>query len=255
MIRLVHRPVSFFGLALILIALPLWWRLRVSAVPAIAANAVLSWDAASAAEKQVTLKRAGLDAQTLAASGVTSGSISALVQALNAHLVLNPDAISGAETALANARRESDRLLRLIQAGKATQEQVGEYQVQKAALAAATAQHDSAFNAVFTATTAGLSQQQRETLSAIRANAANAEVSVEFRTITRTKQEWMQLRDDLANERISATEGVQANPSGQARLATARANATVAAATTALNTNLAAVAQALTTAVAAPSDH
>lgn len=245
MSRLVRQPVSFFGLALILFAVPLWWHFRVP-TSAILADA----PALNAVEKAPALSRAGIDAKSLAAAGVSANSATACAQAAVTHLLGHPTAISDANSAYGNARRESDRLERLIQSGKAGAEDVTAYQSQKTALASAVTQRQSALDALYASTTANLSSQQKSLLAAIRANSANADVSVEFRTIERSKADWVQLRGDLANERISAKAGVAASEEGQTRLAVCRANAKVAAAKTSLDTNLAAVTAALHTALA-----
>jgi hypothetical protein len=195
------------------------------------------------------LIRAGLDSNSLAAAGVGSNSIPGSLQGLSTYLGSNPTALSSADSAVASARVETDRLLRLIQAGKATEQDVGQYQTQQAALSTATSQQAAVLNAIFEAATANLSQQQRATLSTIRSNGANSEVSVEFRTVNRSKAEWLQLRDDLAAERTLAAHGEAPHVPGAERLATARANQTVAAAKTSLSTNLAAVTTALNSAL------
>jgi hypothetical protein len=203
----------------------------------------------------VALKRAGVDAQTLAAAGLGSAAVSALGQAATQHLATNFTALRTADTACAAARREADRLLRRIQAGKATAAEIAAYPAQKTTFANAEAARNGLLNNLFQAATAGLTNPQRALLATIRANEANREAPVPYRTVTRTKAEWLQLREDLASERISLKEGTALYAPGQTRLALVRANATVAAANTSLNTNLVAVTSAMNTAIGSPSDH
>lgn len=240
MLRLFQKPIYSLGFALLAAMVPLWWVMRLSASPAATLAVELS-----GGEKQVILMRAGLDSSALAAAGVGSNSIAASLQGLNSYLGSNPASLSGADAAAAAARSESDRLLRLIQAGKATEQDVSQYQTQKTALATATSQQAAVLDAIFEATTANLTQEQRSTLSTIRSNSANLEVSVEFRTVNRSKADWVQLRDDLAAERMLAAHGEAPFQAGAERLAVARANGTVAAAKTALTTNLATVTSTL----------
>jgi hypothetical protein len=248
MFRFVQKPVPFLGIAAIVVVVPLWWRMHFAPHVASAPTAI----EVSGIEKLVMFNRAGLDVRSLAAAGVSPNSISASVLALDTYLSSHATTLSSADTAVATARKESDRLLRLIQSGNAGEQDVTDYQTQKNALATATTQQAAALDAIFEAATANLSQQQHTTLSAIRGNSANEEVSVEFRTISRSKADWMQLRDDLAAERILAHQGEEPFVPGQERLATARANETVAAAKTALDTNLASITTAL---ASATSDH
>lgn len=254
MSRLVRTPVSFFGLALLFVGFPMWWMFRPPRVAAQIPGAPAAVTI-TAVEKHVALRHAGLDAQTLAAAGLSSAAATTLGQAAAQHLASNYPALRAAEAACATARRESDRLLRLIQAGKATSAEVAAHATAKTALTNAEGTRDAALTALFQAATAGLTQQQRALLSTIRANAANREVPVPYRTLTRTKQEWLQLRDDLASERISLKQGTELFAPGQARLAAVRANATFASANTALATNLAAVTTAMNTTLGSPSNH
>ncbi len=87
---------------------------------------------------------------------------------------------------------------------------------------------------------------QRETLTAIRAN-AHWKLPTEFLVVERTEAEWVELRAALANERIAARNEEAPNEQRQALLGTARANPAVAAAKTALDANLATVKQSWNT--------
>ena len=255
MLRLLSKPFSLVVLSGVVAAGPIWWHFYRPSPAAVVARATTSdGESQPNTDLEVALIRAGIDAKTLTAAGVTSGSVSSLGQAASQHFNAHPTVLSSADTAYASARRESDRLQRLIQSGKGTQDDVAAYQAQKAALETATAQQTAALDALFEATTASLNDSKRGVLSKIRTNKSWS-LPTEYLTVDRTQQEWVNVRDALANERISAAYGDQPDAALQAQLATWRADATVAAAQTALSTNLASVTAALSTALSTPSDH
>src|SRR6187401_2811365 len=117
MLRLFQKPIFCLGFALLAAVVPLWWVMKLSPSP----SAVLPTEITDK-ERQVILIRAGLDANALAAAGVGANSITGSLQGLNSYLGSHSTALSTADAAVATARVESDRLLRLIQAGKATEQ-------------------------------------------------------------------------------------------------------------------------------------
>lgn len=238
MSRLIKKPFTLFGLAFILLLIPFWWRVR-----APVAAMLQGPPQVHAANLEVATIRAGLDAKALAAAGMSAPGVSPLVSAVNTYLLAHPADLSSADEAYGNARREVDRLQRLIQSGQGTQEDVTAYQTQKAALTAATSQRAAALNAIFEAGTAGLTQGQRLALTKIRSN-RNWEVAIEFLPVERSGADWVRVREALANERISAGDGVVLDPAVASQLAIWRADPAVASATTSLGTNLPAVTSA-----------
>jgi hypothetical protein len=237
MSRIVRRPVTLFSFAFFLLAIPIWWHFRAPILPLPA----YAQGQQHAADLEVSTIRAGLDAKALAAAGVSAQATTSLVQALNTYLLAHPADLSAADTGYANARRESDRLQRLIQSGQGSAEDVTSYQTQSAALASATTQRQTALDALFNAGTANLSEGQKATLSTIRANRASWDSPLEFLTVDRSQQEWVHLRDCLANERIAIELPDTLDQGMQAELATWRAVGAVASASTSLNANLASV--------------
>lgn len=215
------------------------------------------WFTASAAAQapaiptdfKATLIRAGLGADALCAAGVSSGSVSSALSAVAAAINVNPTLISSTDASYASARRDVDRLKALIESGRGSQEDVSAYQTASASLTTATAARQAALDAIFTAGTANLSAGQRAALTQIRANHAY-ELPLEFLAVERTQTEWVDVRDALANERISAKLGDEPDAGNQASLATWRANATVSSAKTSLDTNLPGVTSAWNSAAA-----
>jgi hypothetical protein len=235
MSRIVRRPVTLFGFAFLLLLLPIWWRFcRPPVLP------LLAQGPAHAQDFEVKAIRAGLDANALAAAGVSGASTTSLMHSVDQYLLAHPAELTSADSAYANALVESDRLQRLIQSGLGTEQDVTTYQSQSAALSTSTVQRDAALDAIFNTGAAGLTQGQRLALSKIRAN-RNWNLAIEFMTVDRSEPEWVNLRGTLAYERISGQDGVSLDPEAQAQLATWRADPTVAAAATSLGTNLSAV--------------
>src|SRR4030095_6646856 len=102
-----------------------------------------------------------------------------------------------------------------------------------------TAQRATALTAIFNAGVAGLNESQRLALTTIRAHRA-WEVAIESLTVERSEAEWINVREALANERISAADGVELAPAVASQLATWRAAPAVSSASAGL-ANLATV--------------
>ena len=235
---------SLLGLAILALVLPLWWS---------AHNAEASTDTDPSAgggggtpsfvvpsNFKVKLIRAGLDTQALAAAGVPSQGIHAVLQAAADHMNANPSAISGADATFAAAQVSADTLRRKVQSGLATPEEVSACQSAIAALASATSARQAALDATFNAATAGLSSEVRARLAMIRSNRSWG-LPLELLTVERTEAQWVALRDALSNERIAAELSEEPDGAAQALLTAARSNGTVSAAKAALDTNLASV--------------
>lgn len=240
MSRLVRKPISLFSLAILFLAVPIWWRWHPSASHFAKQSPVPQ----SISDMDVMLLRASLDARALAAAGLSANTTTALVQAASSYVGAHPSALSSADAAYATAKREADRLKRVIESGHAGENDVQNYQLQSTALADATAQREAALNAIRAAATVNLSNEQKAVLTQIRANEAWKEVSMEFLAVERTQAQWVALRDALAAERITASVGDTLSESATTLLATARANETVAAAKASLDTNSASIASA-----------
>jgi len=254
MTRLALTPVTIFGFGTLLAASTAWYfttqptavsatttTTSVAAQPtSLVGLMALSAAAPTPPDYKVLLLRAGLSPEALAAAGVQPGQIAATVQSAVGAVSQAPDALGIADAAYAEARANTDRLKRKIQSGKAEEGDVQAYQAAKAALAAASGQRETILNQVFDSATASLGDSRRQALLAIRAN-KSWNLPTEFLVVSRTEQEWVQLRDALANERIAPKVGEEPDPASQAQLAVWRANASVAAAKTGLDSNLATI--------------
>lgn len=239
MTRLVKQPVPLFGFALILLSIPMWWS-RVFVPPSAILAAAAAQGHAADVDLPVVMIRAGLDAKALAAAGVSSGSIPAVIQAANTAASEQAGALATADANYASNRATADRLQRQIQSGHGNQEAVSAYQAACTARDSAATARDTALAAVITGATAGLSSGQRSALATIRAN-RSWNLPLEFLVVNREQAEWVALRDALANEKIAAKVGDEPDAASQTALGVWRSNQAVAAARVSLDTNLAAI--------------
>jgi len=194
--------------------------------------------APTSSELATTMIRAGLDPAALAGAGLSSNETESVVQAVLSWMVDQHLQLTSADQAFAAARREHDRLLRRVRSGRATEQEISEFQQARATLATVRTQRQNVLNAIFESATASMNGAQRFTLTRIRLNRSWKQPT-EFLTVDRTQEEWVALRDALANERISAENGEDPDPDAQALLAQLRSNPAVSAAKANLDANLA----------------
>lgn len=229
-----------------LVAIPVVWRLAaappVVASPALATSPLFASSSSNegTADLHVALLRAGISPQALAAIGAPTGGIPGLVSAAEQHFVTGAASLTSADAGYAIAKRETDRLRRLIESGKGSQEDVANFQTQSAALASASAAQEATLSALLDAATAGLTANQRTLLRRIQA-AKGWGLPIDFAVVERSQEEWVELRGALANERFASKYGEEADPAAAAFLAHARADQAVAAARASLDTNQAAI--------------
>jgi hypothetical protein len=199
----------------------------------------------------VALIRAGLDPSSLTAAGVTSNGVVGLLQPAADLMNGNPTALPNADTAFAAARVANDALVRKIQSGLASQDEVSSYPAVSGTLASATTTRQAALDAIFNAAAANLDSGAKNLLTQVRSNRSqdwSRDYPYEFLVITRQESEWVTLRDCLANERIAVQLPDLLSQDDQALLTTWRADPAVSAAKAALDQNLAAVTAAWNTA-------
>jgi hypothetical protein len=186
------------------------------------------------------LIRAGLEPEGLAAAGLAGAAVNAVIINAQQYLIDHQVDLDLADASLAQARQQSDGLRRAIQSGTATEEQINAYPAAEASLALAQSQRHNALDGIFNAASAALPPNQRATLAAIRTNRW-WDLPVEFLVLDRPEPQWVQLRDALANERISADLEEPPDPEAQAWLSQCRSAPLVAAARANLDANLATV--------------
>lgn len=243
MSRLVRKPITLFSFSFAILIVPIWLWFRPSAVapivpvpPAPVLAAPLAATLAQLPDAQpaalhgtafkVLLTRAGLSPDALAAAGVSALSVSTIVSSALASVQTHPQALALLDTSYADARRESDARRRRIQSGLGNEADVTVYQASSAAMNSSETQREVFITELLATATAGLPQEQRTALAAIRAN-SSWNLPKQYMVVNRSQEQWVALRDALANERVAARLGEEPDPACQALLANCRANAAV----------------------------
>jgi hypothetical protein len=192
------------------------------------------------AELGTHLYRVGLGPEPLAAAGVNAAQTRALVEAARLYLIDHQVDLNLADAAFASAKREHSRLERLVRSGTGTDDDVTALAQARVLLANARAQRAAELGALLDAATAGLSGQRRAALDSFSANAPWKQ-PIEFLAVDRDQQDWVALREALANERIAAKRQEAPDAGAQALLQQLRADPAVSAARANLDANLLAV--------------
>ncbi len=204
---------------------------------------------ATNAELAVVLHTLGLDPATLAAAGVTPGETTTLVGNMRSHLSTHMDGFRSADNDCGAARNEYDRLLRLVQAGLAGQEDRTAWATAPGTLSTAIAARQSLRDAAFTAAADGLSGAKVSAITTARANHASWDLLLPHMFTNREQVDWVTLRDALSNQRIAAKHGDSTDPAAQGIIMAADAQPATALARANLEANLATVTAAWNQAV------
>ncbi len=195
---------------------------------------------ATPAELAGALVRAGLTPEHLAAAGVDGTRARAVYAAAEAHLEEHIGTLRGADADLAEARAEHDRLLRLVQSGTGSPEDVTALASARTTLAGAQSAADAANAGLFAAATEGLSGGEVAAVQTARTNAgAGRALATRYLLQERTEAQWRRLRDALANRRIAAARGEEPDQGAAGTCLDADADSATAAAN--LQANLAGV--------------
>jgi hypothetical protein len=174
-------------------------------------------------EIAVALLRAGLSADALACAGVNASGVAELIEDAGTHLELHAGSLALADMDYSAARVQVDAIERKAHSGIATKEELGQLATAMTSLAEAEAARETALGALITASTAHLSISQRTTLATIRANGSWS-LPTQYLAEHREQADWVKLRDALANQKISAKYGEQADAACQAFLSAAHAS-------------------------------
>lgn len=200
-------------------------------------------------ELAVALSRVCLDAQSLAAAGLSELQATALVGRARSHLAQNIQELRDADLAWAAAGQEKERLERLVRSGLGTQQDTAALaEAQVAYSAASTARRDVLADFA-SAALEGVGAGPGACLTMLRANTSRWNMPTKYLAESRTEDQWLALREALANDRISASLGQEPDQEAQQLLATINAATPVATAASNLSSNLPAVTTAWNTAV------
>ncbi len=210
---------------------------RVHSIELARARASMMLLAPTADELAAAMLRIGLGPAQLTAAGGSPSTVGTVVGDCLDDMIADPAVIELADAAFAESKQQCDLLKRVIQSGQATPEQITTYAVARTQLSVAEAQRHSVLNGLLACAAASLNESQQSTLAAIRGN-GNWDLPIEFLTVDRAEAQWVQLREALANERISANLGEEPDPEAQALLQQLRSDPSVATAKANLDANL-----------------
>ena len=199
-------------------------------------------------ETAVLLMRVGLDAPALAAAGVSAQDAAVVVGGVTQALAGDPQALTKADQTFAAARVAESQLKRKVRSGLASDGEVVAYQQAKGDFAAATAAREQLIDVLFESGVAGLPAAWQNTLRTLSKN-RDWKLPLEYLTVDRSQEDWVVLRDALANQEWTAEEGVLADPACAAFLGTCKADTQVAQAAASLGSTVAAVQTAWNAAV------
>lgn len=187
-----------------------------------------------------TLMRVGLGAESLAALGLSSAQVKAVVEAAQARINQTPSALSSAEAAYEQAKKGFDALAGKVQSGRASTAEITACQQANADCESTQAACTAILDGFFSAGVAGLSTAQQELLATIRENRKWG-LAVPHLVKNRTEAEWIELSDALDTKRIHDRYGEPFPQAVQTYLAQEEADVAVAAAKVNLATFLASV--------------
>ena len=186
------------------------------------------------------LMRLGLDASVLCAAGVQSSEIDEVVDAVFAEEAQQSVTMRELDAAYGAARTTCDTLRREVRSGLASPSEVQALADAKTALTVAEGNRDGYLDALRDAGLAQLSPTVATDVATIIAH-RDWRLPTEFLLETRGEQEWVDLRDALAAERINTKAGETVPSSVQTALATERAKTKVSNAKVCLDTYMASV--------------
>lgn len=197
----------------------------------------------------IAMRRCDLTPETLAAAGITANEVAGIIEDVGDELVTALAPLETADDDYATAKLESDRLRRLIQSGQGAEDDVAAYQTALASLQAAKSTRQTILEEIFEAAVDSLSSSEQDTLTSMCAN-ATWKLPAEFLVTDHIEAQWVDLRECLDHERISADLGEDPDPQLIAALNQFRADPQVIAAKFALDANLVGVTSAWETALA-----
>jgi len=189
---------------------------------------------------QVALIRAGLDADSLAASGLSAEQTTDAVGAFALAMAAEPGRLAEADASYSVARVQTDQLRRKVRSGLGSDQDVSDLAQAKAALEAAESAREATLKDWFFAGTASLSDAQSATLAMIRSN-RHWKLPIELLTVERSEAEWVSVRKALANERICAKYSDPADPACQTALSDWRSAPACASAKASCDANATAI--------------
>jgi hypothetical protein len=187
--------------------------------------------AVSPAEFRGALLSAGLDPAALTAAGVTSQELPGVLSDARDYLTEHIADLRAAASSAASNSHTADRLTRAAQAGVASQDDLAQLATAQANAATASGQRATILGALRAAAIADLSEAKRSAILTLAgAGAGDRVLPIQYRLASRTEAETVALRDALANVRIAAKLGSEADGESTSLVNAANANQDTAAA-------------------------
>lgn len=217
------------------------WSMRLPSAAMLAAALVPDGD-----DVRSAMQRAGLVADYLAASGVVSGDIAAVVDDATTYMNTNHGSLLTADADVSDARSRVGRYTRLIQSGTRDQATSDALATAGTDLATAEASQQSLLGGLFTAAAASLTQGEKDILTILRAQSTWT-MPVQYLCVSRSDADLLKLRNAVAHKRIAEASGEDMDSAVETLLTTTDGETEVATAKTALDTHLASVSSTLAT--------
>lgn len=186
------------------------------------------------------LSLVGITPESLAAAGVASESVAGVVSNAQGYLAENGTALWASIATHRTAVADKATKQRKVVAGIATENEKTAAATACSTLSSACSARDSAVNALYAAATASLNNDQKAVLAALRTNKGR-EFDLKYLTVTRTEDQWTALRDALANARIAAKTGEEADGTAATLISTTNGESAVSAAASGMTNTLPAV--------------
>jgi hypothetical protein len=179
---------------------------RASALaPVVAAMPAPEGPAAASKATAALLIRLGLDAEALAAAGVTAQQVPTLVGAVHQAVEAGQDGLAALDAQHGQARALRDRLERDIAAGTAAEEEIAAFPGASQQAIDTEVAIETALTALHAQACADLPTEVRAALQAIRVNRRTwPSLPVAHLVAERSEPEWLALREALATARIAA---------------------------------------------------
>jgi hypothetical protein len=194
-----------------------------------------------------TMMRVGLDAERLAAVGITSQETGSTVAAAITEYATGAS-LAEADANYSACKATCSELEREVKSGLASPEDVTAYKSASEDLVTHTAAREAALDAIFEAGLEGLSADEKGAMRTIRDN-AHWKLPVQYLTVERTEADWVKLRDYLDARRIAQEDGEEVPAEVTSFLATVESDGKVSGAKASLDSSLAAIQTAWNAAV------
>ncbi len=194
----------------------------------------------STGEIRLTLHRAGLDAEALAACGLSANDATAVVTAGRSQIASSIETLRSTDADLCSAAATRDRLLHRCITAEATPEERSTLASAESAVTYAQTAFQTAIDAVFTAATGDLSSDTKTLLQTLLANRPRP-LPTRYLTAARNDGDWSTLNKAVANKKVTTRTGEQADPTLASALESFDTSSAVSTANSNLQSNLSSV--------------